>query len=800
MKSTVELTGESVFEQARELHRLGDLESAIRLYEQVIDREPGHADALHLLGFAAFQSGNFDRSIQLIGQALDVRPQMGEYHTNLALALLCNGQPEPASTHITQARRLGYRASDGLLHVGVELYENGELALAKSCFELALSQTPDSAEALHFLGIVHKNSGRFDEAIECYEAAVALQPGYGEALINLGNAWRDAGLPARAIPYYRSALQLDPGVAAAHNNLGIVYLNRGELDLAIDCFNEACRLEPHSADAFNNMGNALREYGHVEEAEEWIRQALLLSPESPEILNNLGMTLRTLDRTEEGIQFLRRSVAAAPQEAKVIANLGSALVDVGQYEEATDQFRQAASRDPSQPLLPLRAGMVCPPVFPDAQSMQQTWDRMLTLCGQYAQSKIPQELGGLLDVATAPPFNAQFFSHNVRPFREAYARIFADLHNRWPQPEWELGTRERIKIGLVVTSRHEGIFLKSLSGVLERLDPERFEVLVFCSRTGIERIGQSSLRGVVELIPLPARLNLVADAIYATELDLLYYWEIGTDAMNYFLPFLRLAPIQCTSWGIQVTSGIPTIDYYLSSECVEPPDAADHYTEQLVLAKSLLCFRQRLTAACGVSPRAKFGFPDRHSIFLCAQQPGKFHPDFDPIMREILQRTEQSLLVITADPKGHSARVLTERFRRSLPDVFDRVVFLPRLEVSDYVALIQASDVLLDPPHFGGVNTTYDGLSLGKPILTCPSAYHRGRYTAGCYRQLGFTGCVAADSREYIELAVRLGSDAEFRQATNSEILAHSGRLFDDDTTVREHERIFENLVRNGPN
>jgi protein O-GlcNAc transferase len=158
-------------------------------------------------------------------------------------------------------------------------------------------------------------------------------------------------------------------------------------------------------------------------------------------------------------------------------------------------------------------------------------------------------------------------------------------------------------------------------------------------------------------------------------------------------------------------------------------------------------------------------------------------------------RDQAALLVLTSDPNGHGARALAARFRATLHDAFEQVVILPRQDAREYYALVQASDVLLDPPYFGGVNTTYDGFSFGKPIVTCPSAYHRGRYTLGCYRKMGIDDCIAVDRRDYVELACRLGTDRDLRQAVSHEILERSELLFEDEGAVREHERLFESMI-----
>jgi len=98
------------------------------------------------------------------------------------------------------------------------------------------------------------------------------------------------------------------------------------------------------------------------------------------------------------------------------------------------------------------------------------------------------------------------------------------------------------------------------------------------------------------------------------------------------------------------------------------------------------------------------------------------------------------------------------------------------------------SDVMLDTFHFGGGNTSYEGLAMGVPIVTLPSPYLRGRFTLGCYQRMGIDDCVATDPDQYVDIAVRLAPDREFRSAVRAKIEERSDMLFGCDEAVRAFE------------
>jgi predicted O-linked N-acetylglucosamine transferase (SPINDLY family) len=237
------------------------------------------------------------------------------------------------------------------------------------------------------------------------------------------------------------------------------------------------------------------------------------------------------------------------------------------------------------------------------------------------------------------------------------------------------------------------------------------------------------------------------------------------------------------------------MDYYVSSELVEPPNAEEHYSERLVVARTLLCYRRRARFAAQPWPREPWKCRQDEHLYVCAQQLGKFHPDFDAVLGAILRRDPLGRILITSDRCGHEARRLRNRFDHELTDVADRITFVGRQEVQGYLSLLAAADVLLDPLHFGGVNSTYDGLSLNQPIVTLPGAFHRARYTYGCYRKMECMDCVVSSPQEYVDLAVRIASESDYRAAVVERLRERTSVLFEDPGAVSEHERILSEWI-----
>jgi protein O-GlcNAc transferase len=182
-------------------------------------------------------------------------------------------------------------------------------------------------------------------------------------------------------------------------------------------------------------------------------------------------------------------------------------------------------------------------------------------------------------------------------------------------------------------------------------------------------------------INLPVQdLKLIAETIARKKPDVLIYTDIGMDPLSYYLGFHRLAPVQCVTWGHPVTTGIPTMDYFISSRLFEPEDnAQEHYSEQLVQLDTLPAFYQRptLDESQEVS-RAAFGFTSDEHIYLCPQTLLKFHPEFDSTLASILNQDPQGVLVLVNAYTPQWGDRLMERFEKTLPDARHRVRILDR--------------------------------------------------------------------------------------------------------------------------
>jgi predicted O-linked N-acetylglucosamine transferase (SPINDLY family) len=126
------------------------------------------------------------------------------------------------------------------------------------------------------------------------------------------------------------------------------------------------------------------------------------------------------------------------------------------------------------------------------------------------------------------------------------------------------------------------------------------------------------------------------------------------------------------------------------------------------------------------------------------------------------------------------------RWRRVMPDVADRVVWLDRMDRDAFLAVTSLCDVMLDPTHFCGGNTSYEAFAFGVPVVTLPSPLLRGRLTYAMYRKMGLDACVATSIADYIERAVGVATDRDRREAVRRDLRDRAAVLYENRSAVTD--------------
>ncbi len=411
-----------------------------------------------------------------------------------------------------------------------------------------------------------------------------------------------------------------------------------------------------------------------------------------------------------------------------------------------------------------------------------------------------------LAVGVVQPFNLAYQEESNRELLERYGRLCSDLMRQWRARQAPVARPNRpaalpLRVGIVSGHfRNHSVWNAIVKGWFQHLDRERFSLHAFA--LGAAQDGETAYaRSRAAHFEQGAREpRQWVEAIERQALDVLIYPEIGMDSVTQKLASLRLAPVQAVAWGHPETSGVPTIDYFLSSEDMEPPQAQAHYSEKLVALPRLGCHVEPRAAAAEAPPLERWGIDPAVPLLLCPGVPFKYVPQFDWIFPEIATRLGPCRFVFFAfGAEGPWQRLrarLEHAFAERGVDFAGHVTFLPWQSSAAFQGWLERADVFLDTLGFSGFNTALQAVQRALPVVTRDGRFLRGRLASGPMKRLGLPELVAATEEDYIALAVRLVRDTAYRERMRQAMREQSGRLFGDLGAVRALEEFLDSAVR----
>jgi protein O-GlcNAc transferase len=723
-------------------HRAGRLAEAERLYRLVCDADPNNARAFHLLGVVAHQLTRPDAAA-LVGRAIALDPNSAEAHNDRGVILAANGS--------------------------------------------------------------------FAEALSCFERAVALNPSYGEARNNFGRGLRSLGRFDEALVQFEWVLKSSPDSPAAHFNLASVLQPAGRASDAETHLRRAIALRPDFVDAHLQLASLLQEMDRRPEALAHAERAVALRPDSAGARNNLGNILRALGRRDEAIAQYETALRMDPNLFMAHYNCGVALRGDSRIAEARAHFARAFALKPEF----LEAGLaLCmaelPALYqtePEIAERREAYGRRLASLNSNVDSAGSKAAALSEAVGSHQPFYLPYQGHNDRELQSLYGSLVCKIMAaRYATPVMARppGPGEPIRLGIVSGFfRQHSNWKIPIRGWLAGLNRDRFHVSGYY--TTAERDAETDAAAALceRFVQGPLSLDVWRRTILDAAPHVLIYPEIGMDKLSAQLAAQRLAAVQCASWGHPVTSGFPSIDYFLSSDLMEPAGATDHYCERLVRLPNLSVYCEPPQPPSVAIDRAELGLRATAVVYWCSQSLPKYLPQFDEVFARIAAEVPDCQFTFIEFAGG---RGVTEMFRARLDRAFkalgldaaDHCVFLPRLAADRFVAAIGQCDVVLDSIGWSGCNSILESLVHDLPIVTLAGEMMRGRHSAAILQMMEIRETTARTIDEYVSIAAALGRSGARRAELSARISKSKHRLYRDRECIAALEVFLDSAVRNG--
>ncbi|MGD1863056.1 MAG: tetratricopeptide repeat protein [Phormidesmis sp.] len=701
----------------------------------------------------------------------------------------------------------------------VESFRSGELDIAEAKYRQVLQAHPTHALAQVSLGFLLEGQARFPAAVEAYQATLKLElePSIAaQTFNNLGNIFKDQQQLEQAAAFYRKALALESDRADTWFHLGLTFSELGQLDHAAKAFSETIRHAPTFTEAHLQLAIVLQEKGQLSAAQLACQQYLQAMPECDYGLTTLGNLEHALGNLESAVRAYQKAIELNPNNINAYCNLGNVYREQYDLDSEKLMFQQALAVVPDLAEAKIGLCIGCLPIiYSSAEEVlhirAEYQQQLAALAAYFERLSFEEKAAAATCVGISQPFYLAYQGFNDRDLQKTYGSMIAQLmacrYPQWtqqqtqPNPMPKLKAGEKIRVGFVSRFFYNHSNWKiPMKGWVENLNKADFEL--FGYHTGPDRDAQTeeAVKAFDKFLQRTWSVEQWAQQIQTDDLHVLICPEFGMDPMTIKLGCLKLAPIQMTFGGHPETSGLPTVDYHLSSELMEPAEAESHYTEKLINLPNLAFHYTPLDIPAVKITRQEIGVRDDEIMFWCCQSLFKYLPQHDDVFPRIAKELPNSKFVfITSSHSQH----ITDVFRQRLQMAFAAVglayeaycLFLPRMDSGTFAGAMALADIFLDSIGWSGDNTAMESTAFNLPIVTWPGSMMRGRHSMAILQMMGVEETIAASKAEYIEMAVCLGQHADYRQRVSQQIENNKHKLYEDIQPVRALEEFLIKAV-----
>ncbi|MBE9000693.1 MULTISPECIES: hypothetical protein [unclassified Nostoc] len=561
---------------------------------------------------------------------------------------------------------------------------------------------------------------------------------------------------------------------------------------------EAARLE-----SWQRWGDYFADSESPENAIPYYSNYLSSCPHQIDYYLKLSNIFYKTGQMQGAILTLHNGISYCPQAEELYFWLIIRLKQSHNYLEARNFAQQVTDKFPENYIFKMLSHLMLPEIYhtPDEIDTYRAGFQhgLEKLIEEIRIKSLEEQKKALTGIMNHTNFFLAYQAKNDVLLQQKYGQLvhqtMAINYPQWIQerPISSIRSNQRIKIGYL------SYFLCGWSGTvlflnwLKYADNQNFEIYSYHIGHQIDAATQLFQSYSTKFYHLPNNLEQVCQQIIDDSLDVLIFPELGMDATTLCIAGLRLAPIQCMAWGQPVTSGLPTIDYFLSSELMEPVNGQDHYTETLVRLPGVGISYPAIKVDSIRRNRLFFGLREDAIVYISSQAGYKYLPQHDYIYAEIALQVPNAQFMFLRS--GISQERLKQAFGAVGLDSLDYCVFSPVLPRDDYFDLLSLADIYLDTFDWAGGNTTLDAIACHLPIVTCPGEFMRGRHSYGFLQTMGITETIADDASQYIKIAVRLATDIGWRFSVREALKLSTNVLFDNPTATQNLETFIKQAI-----
>lgn len=799
---------------ARNLLQGGDIPGALALCGEILGKAPRNPEALTLRGIAALMKGAPADAARDFRQALVAIPGDGAVLEYLGLALLHLGAFNEAEPFLRRASAISNAPASVWMRLGIAMLRQGRAQEALAPLQHAISMAPNDADCLLSLGQAMSAAGDQAGAEKQFSAVLAAVPGHPDALFNLGVLRLQADDLTRARALFAESLHAAPRNTDAMVNLAIVMEREGAAGDAARMLERALALEPDHPHAHSNLGRLLFAQRRPGEARAHYEAALAVNRALAPALEGLGMVCNAQGRYKEAVHHLQAATRLDPANAMTWAALAENLLQTGDLPAADVAAQKAGALAPEMPWpYSLRAQLRILDGELDAAValLEEGYEKsgntpllgtLAHLCRQLCDWKrwrqawnllrplvIAGEDGGTPFALLSEDLSAQELLDYTQ--RWAQRRFGPPDNSTQPVPARKAGSRLRIGYFSSDFQEHPAAYL--ITEVLERHDRNRFEVFAYSYGPQDDGLMRKRIIAAVDhFIDIAWEPDdLAVERIRKDRIDILVDLKGYTVGDRLGIMAQRVSPVQVTWLGYPGTTGTDFIDYLIADPYILPPDGDSGCSERI--ARMPHCYQptDRRRVIAEPLTRAEYGLPENAFVFCCFNQTFKITPDIFAAWLRLLNTVPDSVLWLVDANRWATANLRQAASASGIAE--NRLVFAPRLPLSQHLARYRVADLALDTFPYTSHTTASDALWCGCPLIALCGETFPARVSASILAACGLpdliTGSVAAYEQKIGELAVSPAALSGIKSRVTA--ARDSAPLFDTAAFTRDLEALF---------
>lgn len=795
-----------------------DLDKAIAWFQRALEIQPASELAHRDLGRVLSRSGKFVEAREILEQGISLHPDSADLQFYLGNLLLEEHRPALAIISFRKALSMGSTDANVHASLGAAHDRLGQLEQAATSYQNAIRLAPRNALFQGFLATLLLKQGHTDAAIAGYQKAIALDPEHAGIHGELGEAFRQMGDFAAAAAHCRKAVALQPDLASAHNCLGAVLGESRQFADALSSFGKAIALAPDFAEALGNRSNTLLSLNRREEALADAEKAVSLRPVDSRLLNQLGVVLHRLGQRVQALEKYDAALAATATHVEALNNRGNVLADMGRLADADASYARALSISGDYAPAHFNRGNVqrrsgrmedalasyvrALALQPDLPFLFGNWLHLrMQACDWTDLGRDFEELEHRID-DTDQVFNPfTLVSTHLTPAQhrravEAYAR---DQFPVTARPVWSPPpvTNQRIRLGYFSADFHEHATAYLMAELFERHNKEKFELFAFSFGPETPNAMRTRLENAFDQFLVVNSKSDPEIAAMARGLRI----DIAVDLKGYTqncrpgIFACGAAPLQVNYLGYPGTLGTPCIDYIIADQVLIPKDHQDFYSEKVVYLPDSYQANDSLRQISTRSfTREELGLPHEGFVFCCFNSSFKITPAIFDVWMRLLQEVPGSVLWLL-DDNPLATRHLRDH-ARDRGVAAERLVFSPRMPLSEHLARHRLADLFLDTCHCNAHTTASDALWAGLPVLTCLGETFAGRVASSLLTAVGLQELITKSLEEYEAKALELARDEAGLAELKADLAARRTQapLFDAQLFARHIESAFDQM------